>query len=72
MDISALAAMPQAVNLLDAGSLLSASGALGIAVVLGLLVGVVVAWALMSLARRTAPPAERLHDTPLRPLVARR
>ncbi|MEV0411883.1 DedA family protein [Streptomyces sp. NPDC050448] len=40
---SALAAAPQAVNLLDAGSLLSAFGALGIAVVLfaetGLLVG---------------------------------
>ncbi|GAA1199995.1 DedA family protein [Streptomyces hebeiensis] len=40
---SVLAALPMAVNLLDAGSLLSASGALGIAVVLfaetGLLVG---------------------------------
>ncbi|MFB7269177.1 DedA family protein [Streptomyces sp. NPDC056244] len=43
MAVSALAAMPQAVNLLDAGSLLSAFGALGIAVVLfaetGLLIG---------------------------------
>ncbi|MFJ6180699.1 DedA family protein [Streptomyces sp. NPDC092295] len=43
MDVSALATTPQAVNLLDAGSLLSAFGALGIAVVLfaetGLLVG---------------------------------
>ncbi|MET7618024.1 DedA family protein [Streptomyces sp. NPDC005408] len=43
MAVSALAAAPQAVNLLDAGSLLSAFGALGIAVVLfaetGLLVG---------------------------------
>ncbi|MFI6698584.1 DedA family protein [Streptomyces sp. NPDC050509] len=43
MAVSALATMPQAVNLLDAGSLLSAFGALGIAVVLfaetGLLVG---------------------------------
>ncbi|MFE3830288.1 DedA family protein [Streptomyces sp. NPDC059092] len=43
MAVSVLATMPQAVNLLDAGSLLSAFGALGIAVVLfaetGLLVG---------------------------------
>ncbi|MDJ0384842.1 DedA family protein [Streptomyces sp. G-G2] len=43
MALSALALSPQAVNLLDAGSLLSAFGALGIAVVLfaetGLLVG---------------------------------
>ncbi|MFJ4919527.1 DedA family protein [Streptomyces sp. NPDC088725] len=43
MILSALTAMPQAVNLLDAGSLLSAFGALGIAVILfaetGLLVG---------------------------------
>ncbi|MFD5114454.1 MULTISPECIES: DedA family protein [unclassified Streptomyces] len=43
MAVSALTAMPQAVNLLDAGSLLSAFGALGIAVVLfaetGLLIG---------------------------------
>ncbi|MEV7681381.1 DedA family protein [Streptomyces sp. NPDC088341] len=43
MAVSALAAMPQAVNLLDAGSLLSAFGALGVAVVLfaetGLLIG---------------------------------
>ncbi|MFF1344203.1 DedA family protein [Streptomyces sp. NPDC058290] len=43
MALSALAAAPQAVNLLDAGSLLSAFGALGIAVVMfaetGLLVG---------------------------------
>ena len=43
MAVSALAVMPQAVNILDAGSLLSAFGALGIAVVLfaetGLLIG---------------------------------
>ncbi|MFD5746393.1 DedA family protein [Streptomyces sp. NPDC127033] len=43
MAVSAFATMPQAVNLLDAGSLLAAFGALGIAVVLfaetGLLVG---------------------------------
>jgi membrane-associated protein len=43
MAVSVLAAMPQAVNILDAGSLLSAFGALGIAVVLfaetGLLIG---------------------------------
>ncbi|MEV7422528.1 DedA family protein [Streptomyces sp. NPDC091212] len=43
MAVSALAAMPQAVNPLDAGSLLAAFGALGIAVVLfaetGLLIG---------------------------------
>jgi len=43
MAVSALAAMPQAVNILDAGSLLSAFGALGIAIVLfaetGLLIG---------------------------------
>ncbi|MFE4170430.1 DedA family protein [Streptomyces sp. NPDC056909] len=43
MAVSALTAMPQAVNLLDAGSLLSAFGALGVAVVLfaetGLLIG---------------------------------
>ncbi|MGW0555948.1 DedA family protein [Streptomyces sp. NPDC002926] len=43
MAVSVLAAVPQAVNLLDAGSLLSAFGALGIAAVLfaetGLLVG---------------------------------
>ncbi|MFF4496236.1 DedA family protein [Streptomyces sp. NPDC001546] len=43
MALSALTAAPQAVNLLDAGSLLSAFGALGIAVVMfaetGLLVG---------------------------------
>ncbi|MFE7332524.1 DedA family protein [Streptomyces sp. NPDC057565] len=43
MSVSSLAAVPQAVNLLDAGSLLATFGALGIAVVLfaetGLLVG---------------------------------
>jgi membrane-associated protein len=43
MAVSALAMMPQAVNILDAGSLLSAFGALGIAAVLfaetGLLIG---------------------------------
>lgn len=43
MSVSSVAAMPQAVNLLDAGSLLATFGALGIAVVLfaetGLLVG---------------------------------
>lgn len=43
MSVSSLAAAPQAVNLLDAGSLLAAFGVLGIAAVLfaetGLLVG---------------------------------
>lgn len=38
---------------------------------LGLVVGAVVAWVLMTAARRVVPPAERLHGGRLRPLVAR-
>ncbi|MFF5565481.1 phosphatase PAP2 family protein [Streptomyces sp. NPDC012623] len=41
-------------------------------VVVGLLVGALVSWPLMIAARRTAPLAGRLRETPLRPLVARR
>ncbi|WP_329071144.1 phosphatase PAP2 family protein [Streptomyces sp. NBC_01429] len=41
-------------------------------VALGLAVGVLVSWPLMTAARRTAPLAGRLRETRLRPLVARR
>ncbi|WP_407706332.1 phosphatase PAP2 family protein [Streptomyces scopuliridis] len=68
----ALAAVAVPAALLMAGSRVWVGAHYPHDVVLGLLVGAVVAWALMSLARRTAPLAERLHDTPLRPLVARR
>ncbi|WP_051764276.1 phosphatase PAP2 family protein [Streptomyces sp. NRRL F-5135] len=67
----ALAALAVPAALLMAGSRVWVGAHYPHDVVLGLIVGALVAWVLMSVTRRAAPLAERLHGTRLRPLVAR-